>query len=118
VIPVGTVVLVVSLVAVLTLIEATLRTRDRVEEAEKDRDLIRAEYADYKAASGLPEVVEGREPFTGTQGELLCFLKSSDLFSPEIVISFFRVGQGDIEEPIGVGMVFNGLASVAWTVSD
>ena len=70
VIPVGTVVLVVSLVAVLTLIEATLRTRDRVEEAEKDRDLIRAEYADYKAASGLPEVVEGREPFTGTQGEL------------------------------------------------
>lgn len=107
VIPVGTAVLVVLLIAVLTLIEATLKIRDRVKEVEKDRDLIRAEYADYKAASGLPEVVEGREPFAGTKGELLCFLRSSALFSPEILISFFRVGQQDLEEPIGIGVVFN-----------
>ena len=69
VVPVGAVILVVLLVAVFTLIDALLKSRDQTKATEGERDKAREEFAEYKARSGLPEVVEGREPFEGMKGE-------------------------------------------------
>jgi hypothetical protein len=100
VIPVGIAILVVLLTSVLTLIEATLKARAKVEEIEGDRDRIQAEYAGYKAKSSLPEVVEGREPFVGIKGESLCFLRSSDLFSIDSLTR--EVAVAEVDDPITV----------------
>ena len=112
VVPVGTVILVVVLVMVFTLIDALLKSRDQTKATEGERDKAREEFEEYKARSGLPEVVEGRQPFEGMKGELMCFLKPSEFFSPEIIVSFFRVDERkvdgqELEEPIGIGFVFN-----------
>lgn len=107
VVPVGTVILVLLLVAVFTLTDALLKNRDRTKAAEEERDKAREEFAEYKARGGLPNVVSGREPFEGMGGQLVCLLQPSDLFSPEILVSFFRVDEQEVEEPIGIGVVFN-----------
>ena len=107
IVPVATLILVVLLVAVFTLIDALLKSRDLTKTVEGERDKTREEFAEYKARGGLPDVVSGREPFEGMRGELLCLLNPSDLFSPEILVSFFRVDEQEVEEPIGIGVVFN-----------
>lgn len=107
VVPVGTVILVVLLVAMFTLTDALLKSRDQMKATEKERDKAREEFARYQARGGLPNVVSGREPFEGMRGELVCLLQPSDLFSPEILVSFFRVDEQEVEEPVGIGVVFN-----------
>lgn len=99
--------MVVLLTAILTLCDAVLTTHDRAKEAEDRRDEVRAEYESYKAESGLPKVVEGREAFSELDAELVCLLRPSKLFSHDIAVSFFRVDVQGGEELVGVGRIVN-----------
>lgn len=106
-VPIGTLAMVLLLTLVFTLIEAALRSYDQAKEAVEDRSRVQAEYEDYKARTGLPRVVAGREPFAGTNAELVCFLEPSNLFFTDIMVSFFSVNEQNLEEPIGVGVIGN-----------
>jgi hypothetical protein len=97
----------VLLTAVLTLLDTAISSYDRAEDAEESQQNLQTEYDEYKARSGLPRVVEGRESFAGIEAKLVCFLESSDLFSHDIVVTFYMVNEQNLEEPIGVGVIIN-----------
>src|SRR5829696_6718593 len=60
-----------------------------------------------KCSRPLPRVIHGREHFAGMDAELVCVLEPSVLFSPDILVSLYKVDGEEIEEPIGAGTVVN-----------
>src|SRR5215203_3186139 len=70
--------------------------------------LYNAAHEMYEASERpLPRVIHGREHFAGMDAELVCVLEPSVLFSPDILVSLYKVDGEEIEEPIGAGTVVN-----------
>lgn len=68
-----------------------------------------AAYESFKRSRRiLPSILHARKPFAETQGEkVLCLLEPSELFSHNVLVSFYYVDEEGFEQLIGIGVVLN-----------
>lgn len=68
-----------------------------------------AAYESFKMSKRiLPRILLGKEPPTQIQGaKVLCLLEPSELFSYDMLVSFYYVNDEDFEQLIGIGTVVN-----------
>lgn len=106
---VGALLCVVLLVLLLTLYDAARKNYKGYAEAHDDYEEAQRKYeeAHEQAKNSLPRILYSSESASHEPTELVCLLEPSELFSHDILVSFYDIKEEGREVLIGVGVVEN-----------